>query len=297
MKCQDMMVQFEKQFPPAAAESWDNVGLLLGRRDKEIKTVYAALDATDEVVEAAISCNADLLLTHHPLIFSPLKRINTDDFISRRVIALLKNDISYYAMHTNYDVCRMSKLAAEYLSMNESQVLIERAPEDKPQTVAKDSQLAEALHKMLEAHPCEEAACAIYRMDQSAESEGLGRVGKLNESMTLRACCALVKERFLLENVKAFGDMDKQVEMAAIFPGSGKSAVDAAVAAGADVMITGDIDHHTGIDAVAKGIALIDAGHYGIEHIFMQDIKRFIERNWEGVTVYTPPRESPFQIV
>lgn len=262
MKCRDMITHFEKQFPLSAAEPWDNVGLQTGSGTKEIKTVYVALDATDKVVADAAIRKADMLLTHHPLIFSPLKRVCADDFIGRRVTALVQNDIAYYAMHTNYDVCRMSELAAEYISLREPHVLIETGfPE------------------------------------QNGTPGGLGRIGDLGETMTLRACCELIKGRFRLANVKAFGSMNKMVRRAAIFPGSGKSAVDAAVGAHADVLITGDIDHHTGIDAAARGVSVIDAGHYGIEHIFIKDMKSFIEKSWRGVTVYTPQPESPFQIV
>lgn len=363
MKCQDMITQFEKLFPPSAAEAWDNVGLLLGRRNKEIKSVYIALDATDKVVADAVIKKADMLLTHHPLLFSPLKSISTDDFIGRRVIALLQNDISYYVMHTNYDVCRMSELAAEYISLGQPEVLQEtgreklyklavyvpethreqvrealtqagagfiggyshctftgegtgtfrpltgtspfigqegelsRVEEVKIETVVKESWLPGAVHKMLEVHPYEEPAYDIYRLEQTGRAEGFGRTGFLSEPMTLRACCELMKGRFRLSHVKAFGSMNKMVHRAVIFPGSGKSSVDAAVAAGADVLITGDIDHHTGIDSAARGLCVIDAGHYGIEHIYMKDMKSFVEKTWKGVTVYTPQIESPFQIV
>lgn len=83
---------------------------------KSVKSTLQ-LDATDEVVEDVICQKADMLVTHHPLIFGGMKQINNQDFIGRRLLQLLGNDISYYAMHTNYDVCRMAELAGNLLGL------------------------------------------------------------------------------------------------------------------------------------------------------------------------------------
>lgn len=100
MLCKEIMEKIENVYPKDAALSWDNVGLLAGRDDKEVRKIYVALDATDEVVEDVICQKADMLVTHHPLIFGGMKQINNRDFIGRRLLQLLGNDISYYAMHT-----------------------------------------------------------------------------------------------------------------------------------------------------------------------------------------------------
>ena len=92
--------------------------------------------------------------------------------------------------------------------------------------------------------------------------------------MTLEACAQLVKERFSLPNVKIFGELNKMVSTAAISPGSGKSMARPALEAGVDVLISGDIDHHTGIDMADCGMVVIDAGHYGIEHIYIEDMAK-----------------------
>ena len=105
----------QSYFPNEAAMSWDNVGLLCGRMDKEIKKIYLALDATTDVIEDAVSQGADLLLTHHPMLYSPLATVTTDTFNGRRVIKLIKHGINYISTHTNYDSCRMADLAVERL--------------------------------------------------------------------------------------------------------------------------------------------------------------------------------------
>ena len=81
------------------------------------------MDATDEAIEEAIANGADMLLTHHPMIFKGMKRVTQEDFIGRRIIRLIQNDMVYYAMHTNFDVMGMADLAADYLGISDTRVL------------------------------------------------------------------------------------------------------------------------------------------------------------------------------
>ena len=90
MKCGEIIEELEKKYPLFMAEPWDNPGLLAGRREKEVRKVYIALDATDRVIGEAEKAGADLLLTHHPMVFSALKKVNTDDFIGRRLVELIR---------------------------------------------------------------------------------------------------------------------------------------------------------------------------------------------------------------
>ena len=123
MNSKEIFELLEKYFPNEAALSWDNVGLLCGRKDKEVKKVYIALDATSKVIDEAVLAGADLLVTHHPLIFSGMKRIVEGDFIGERLVRLLENHISCYAMHTNYDVKRMADIVAERMELKDLEVL------------------------------------------------------------------------------------------------------------------------------------------------------------------------------
>ena len=258
MLCRDIMKVIETTYPKHAALEWDNVGLLVGRMHKDIKTIYVALDATDEVIDDAILCGADMLITHHPLVFLPLKKITDEHFIGGRVVRLLQHDISYYAMHTNYDVLGMAGLSGEMLGLNEMEVL---------------------------------------EVTDSEQMEGIGRVGLFDEEMSLRECCELVKEKFQLDGVKVFGDMDKKVKHVAISPGSGKHMTELALEKGADVFVTAEIDHHEGIDAVAQGMAIIDAGHYGLEHIFIKDVAGFLQAMLRDIEVIMAPKHHPFQLI
>lgn len=260
MKCTDVMKRLEILAPANFAESWDNVGLLAGRSTKDVKKVYLAVDATDEVIEEAIDAEADMLITHHPLIFSPLKSITEENFISRRILRLLQADICYYAMHTNFDVMGMADAAADELNLKNRQVL-EVTYEDE------------------------------------ISKEGIGRFGRLPNAMTLRECAEYVKEVFDLEAVRVYGDLQEKVEIAAISPGSAKSVVPHALQAGVDVLISGDIDHHMGIDMVAQGVAVIDAGHYGLEKLFVPYMKDYFARNLSEITVEVAQEKSPFAVI
>lgn len=259
MLCRDIINIIEKDFSGKYAMEWDNVGLLAGRDNKEVRRIYIALDATDQVIDAAIHEKADLLVTHHPLLFHGLKKVNNQDFIGNRILRLIQNDISYYAMHTNYDVCRMAGLSAQKMGFSGPEVL----------------------EVTLEGEP----------------AMGIGKIADLESEMTVEQCTMRVKEAFGLTHVKIYGEPEKKIRRAAICPGSGKSVIGTALKKGADVLITGDIGHHEGIDSAAQGLCIIDAGHYGVEHIFIEDMKRYFEEKIEGAEAIAAPISHPFCIV
>ncbi len=260
MRCSEVLDKLEALTPVSFAEDWDNVGLLCGRMDRDIKCILLAVDATDSVITQAVEESADLLVTHHPLIFSPLKRITNRDFIGRRILNLIENDICYYAMHTNFDVMGMADAAADEIGLKGREVL------------------------------------SITYEDEISK-EGIGRIGRLPQIMTLDECAKLCKRVFQLENVRVYGDGQNTVEKAALVPGSGKDYIETAIEKNADVLITGDITHHTGIDAVMQGISLIDAGHYGIEKLFVPYMKEVMKRELPGIRVIEALQEEPFHII
>lgn len=260
MICSEIIKKIEERYPRCYAMEWDNVGLLVGREEKEVHKIFVALDATDEVIEEAKEWGADLIMTHHPMIFKGMKRVTSQDFIGRRVLKLIQNDISYYAMHTNYDVKGMAQLVADRLQICSQEVL--------------------------------EVTCV-----EDGIEEGIGRIGELDEERTLEQYSQFVKETLGLPAVKVFGNLQKKVRRVALCPGAGKSVTKEALIKGADVYITGDMDHHEGIDAVAQGMAVIDAGHYGTEYIYMEDMKQFLETNFGNIKVKTSAVMQPFQYV
>ena len=260
MRCKEIMDIIESVYPKDAALGFDNVGLQAGRQNKEIKKVYLALDATEKVIADSIQKETDMLITHHPLIFSPLKAVTDEDFVSRRILTMIQNDMCYYAMHTNYDVLGMAALAGEKFRLAGAEVL-----------------------------------------DQTMEAgnvpEGIGRIGELEEPMSLEECCGFVKKCLKLEQVQVFGDLSHEVKRLAVSPGSGKSAVIPAIRKGADVLVTGDIGHHDGLDALEQGLCVIDAGQYGTASLFIEDMKHFLQEHCPELWVETAEVKVPFQIV
>ena len=278
MICREVIEILERQSPLAYACDWDNVGLQVGSRDQEIQRIYIALDATDETIQEAVDADADLLLTHHPMIFRGLKKVDQEDFIGRRVIKLIQNDMAYYAMHTNFDIMGMADLAAARLGLGECEAL---------QPSGTDSQ---------------------------GVPVGIGKVGMLTEPMSVGQCIHHVKKAFEVETVKVFlpsvkgeeesdtplpeASLDSMAVRLAICPGSGKSVIEDALRAGAQILVTGDIDHHEGIDAAARGMAVIDAGHYGVEKIFIPYMKEYLETELaeqkQQVEVFAQKPKQPF---
>ncbi|MBO5460404.1 MAG: Nif3-like dinuclear metal center hexameric protein, partial [Ruminococcus sp.] len=138
MLCKEIMAIIEESFPKTTALGFDNVGLLAGRSEKKVKKIYLALDATEDVIKEAVRQKADMLITHHPLIFSCMKSVTDGDFIGRRVLELIQNDISYYAMHTNYDVMGMAELAGKVLGLKDAEVLdITTEVADRPEGIGR----------------------------------------------------------------------------------------------------------------------------------------------------------------
>lgn len=260
MILRDMICDLTKLAPAEYAMSWDNSGLLIGHPEAEIRRVYIALDASGPAVEKAAACCCDLILTHHPLIFTPVKSIRGDDFIGKRLLTLAENRISLYAMHTNFDIAVMGRIIAEQLG-----------------------QAAEG--------PLEEV------LQEDGIALGIGSVGSLIEPCTLAALAGFVKERFDLPQVRIFGDPDKTVSRIGICPGSGKGMAEQAIQKDCDVLITGDIDHHEGIDSVEKGLAVLDAGHHGLEKIFVPYMASWAQSRYPEIEILCDANTSPFSVV
>lgn len=260
MKCSEIIKQLEALAPVQYAEHWDNVGLLVGSDKNEINKIMVALDATDSVITQAVNEKVDLLITHHPMIFSAMKRITEEDFIGKKIIELIQHDISYYAMHTNCDVCVMNQIAADKIGLLQGEVL-EPIKENKELGIL----------------------------------EGIGKYGVLKEAQTMEQLAKRVKEAFGIDSVRMTGEKDKKVKKVAISTGAGKSLIPYALKAGVDVLVTGDIDHHVAIDARDQGLLLIDAGHFGTEHFMVDFISDYIEKTFsmQG-KVYRAKEQTPF---
>ena len=261
MKCRDIIKKLEILSPKEYAMEWDNVGLLVGKEESEVNRILLALDPTLEVIQKAVEVKADLLITHHPLLFSPIKRITTKDAIGQKLFLLMEHGISCYAMHTNFDVLGgMADLAGNKLGLSFQEPLEETAVLD-------------------------------------GNSLGIGKVGELSEAISIKALAERVKNLFSLDTVMVYGNVEQKVKRVAVSPGSGKSMIKEARKKAAEVLITGDIGHHEGIDAVEMNVAVIDATHYGLEKIYMNFLEDYLKRVCDEVEVLSSNQKTPVQFL
>ena len=261
MKLCRIIEKLDTDFPRELACDWDNCGLLVGDTDAEIDTVLVSLDVTDACIERAVREHAQLILTHHPLIFRPLGQICEQDFIARRVRKMIKNDINYFAMHTNFDIAKMADLNADDLDLKSPELLW---PEGT---------------------------------DGSGEPYGFGRIGMVEGEPTLTAFAGRVKEAMRLPYVRIYGDPERVIRVGAVSSGAGKGAVADALKKGADVLVTGDLDYHTAIDAAGQGLALIDAGHYGTEFTYIRYMEQYVKENFPELHCLAMEIAQPYQVV
>ena len=204
-KVKDVTKVIEEFAPLAIQEKWDNSGLCIGSPDAPVSSVLFGLDCTPELVDEAIECGADMIVTHHPLIFSGLKKISPEDMVGEAVIKAIKAGISIYAAHTNADkvIAGVSGAMAAKLALQNVEILSE-----------------------------------------DGEGTGLGVVGDLPEPMTAQQMVAFVKERFGLQAMRTSKLIDGEIKKVALCGGSGGSLISAAKAAGAQLYLSGDISYH-----------------------------------------------------
>ncbi len=244
VKCIDIMWLMEDLAPKKYAEEWDNPGLNIGDPESEVKKIIVALDATEAVIDEAIEKSADMIVTHHPLLFHAVKKINYDKPDGRKIMKLIKNNINMFAAHTNLDAVNggTNDVLAEMIGIKNLSVL--------------------AL--------------------ENEEGTGIGRIGEIQGDMTLGMLSVKVKELLGLDAVRVIGNLSSKVEKVALCTGAGSEFMDDAINADCDVFITSDIRYHEAMDAVDKGIALIDATHYATENIIVPVLANYLRKKIEN---------------
>ena len=125
MKLKDLCSYIDTAVPLSFQEGYDNAGLQIGSPEREISSAMITLDITEEVINEAISYKCDVLVSHHPLIFNPIKSLTGKSFTERILYKAVKNDIAVYSAHTNLDVLKngVSRMMAEKIGLEEKSVL------------------------------------------------------------------------------------------------------------------------------------------------------------------------------
>ena len=227
----DILQYTETIAPPYMKEDWDNVGLLCGRKDKEVSKILVALDPFRNVIDEAIEEKADLIVTHHPLIFgSPLLSVSEDTETGRNLLALIENGIAAINAHTNLDLAPggINDVLAHTLGLEEVQVI---TPEGT---------------------------------DTQGRPYGLLRSGIVKEQ-PLTEFLSSVKEKLHCEGLR-YVDGGKPVRKVAVGGGSCAGGIEEVVAAGCDTFVTADVKYNQFRTAFELGLNLIDAGHFHTEN-------------------------------
>lgn len=160
------------------------------------------------------------------------------------------------------------------------QGLLAKEAEVKFETIVPEGIKRKVIAAMIKAHPYEEVAYDVLALQQPGKVYGLGRAGKLLKTATLGELAERLKVAFQVPYVRVVGDLNKEIAKIAVLGGSGAKYVKAAKFAGADILITGDIDFHTAHDALADGMTIIDAGHH-IEKVMIKGVTEWLAAKCE----------------
>jgi len=245
----DVVAALEARYDPALAESWDAVGLVCGDREEPLRRVLFAVDPTTDVVDEALEVGAQLVVTHHPLFLTAVHGVPADDAKGRLVHRLIRAGAGLFVAHTNAD------RAAEH-GVNDA--------------------LAAVLG-LLDPAPLEPAAA-----DPRA---GLGRIGRLPAPLSLRAFAehAAAVLPVTVGGVRVAGDADREVRTVAVCGGSGGPLIEAAAAAGADVLLTSDLKHHPVSEwQRPEAMGLCDVAHFATEWPWLPVAAGVLDRDLSG---------------
>lgn len=233
MKANDIVKLIENMCPENLAYDWDNVGLLLGDGEKEIKKVFLTLDTNLTTVKEAISKNAHMIISHHPILLGGIRKIDFKTAEGQMIKLLIENNIPVFAAHTNMDTAKggINDKLAEIFNLTDIKILDQHTPD---------------------------------------ATAGLGRIGKLTSPISFSDFANLCVKK-LNTPIRAAGDMNKIISTVAVASGSCSEVIPIAKEKGADVIVTGDMKYHNTIDMTYLDICIVDAGHYPTE-ICVMDI-------------------------
>ncbi len=245
----DILAFLETIAPAYMKMEWDNVGLLCGSESKTVKKVLVALDPFEAVCEEAAEWGADLIVTHHPLIFQGLKSVTDTTEVGRSIALLITNDISAVNAHTNLDCAPggVNDTLAEILSLSDIQVL----------------------------HPS--------GTTEAGEKWGLLRMGIVPQQ-NLAAFLGKVKTALGCPGLRYVSGC-KPVHKVAVGGGSCGDELAAVITAGCDTFVTADIKYNQFADAVSMGMNLIDAGHFCTENPIVAVLTNKIQQAFPEIYV------------
>ena len=257
----DIINILESIAPLELAEVWDNCGLQVGSKCGKVSKIYLSLDPTLENIQNAIKHNASLIITHHPLTITGFKNIDLDSYIGKIVSLCIKNNLSLFSYHTNFDSAEgcLNDFFASKIGIKDT----------KPLVSSKD------------------------------EKAGLGRIGYLPKSIKLKTLIKKIKTDLNIKTLKVIGNLENEIKKVALNTGSGSSLVKNFLETSADLYISGDIRYHDALNIVEEKRCCIDAGHFGTEVFFVDLVYDILktklkEKNIKLEIVKSTIEQEPF---
>jgi dinuclear metal center YbgI/SA1388 family protein len=261
----DVIQTIERLAPLDMASSWDNTGLQVGDRAWPVQTVWVALDPIPDVVSDACEAKVDMLVTHHPLIFTPLNHVDVAKPEGAVIQKALQHKLAIYSVHTNLDTV--------YGGVNDTLAFKIGLKKIGSLTTPVEGDLQDFL-----------------------------RFGLLPEETTLIDFAEKIKTVLGIEFVRIAGNKDFKVRKVAVCSGSGSSLLPSFFVSGADVFVSGDLKYHDAraIQSAAKG--LVDVGHFASEHLIVDAFSKQLGQCLvdEGKRVSVEPyrfEKDPFTVV
>lgn len=239
------------------AEAWDNVGLMVGNPCQKVTGILVALDPTEFLLDEAVQLEVNTIVTHHPLIFQPLKAIRTDQVVGRFLRKALENDIVVISCHTNLDQAAggVNDALAAVLGLIDVQPLI---PAYGPGPL--------------------EPRGGQTGGNGMPPNTGFGRIGRFPVPLTSEAFLDLLYEALDLSVVAVAGRLPDKISTMAVCGGSGSDLSETAFKKGVQVYLTGEIKHNIARWAEATDFCVIDAGHFSTEKPAVKALAQYLEK-------------------
>ncbi len=230
MQVKDLLTVLNEFASFDLAESWDNVGLLVGSPESNVSGILVGLDPTMDLLEQAVSTGVNTVVTHHPLIFQPLKALRTDQVIGKLIKKAIDQQLTIIGCHTNLDVVPggVNDVFAQSLGLHNLKPVTDNEPDI-----------------------------------------GFGRIGTLSEPATAESFLEKLSQTLDIKTMRIAGTLPDTITTVALCGGSGSDLAGQAFKLGAQVYISGEIKHSIARWAEDSGFCIIDAGHFATENLIV----------------------------
>jgi dinuclear metal center YbgI/SA1388 family protein len=365
MKIKGITEQIEKISPLKLAQDWDNVGLLLGDAQRNVKNILLTIDITSGVVAEAKRLKTDLIISYHPLIWDGLKKITADG--SAVVYDLIHSGIAVFSIHTaldaaiggvndglaeivgitdakpigdyvqnpqgdnyklvvfvpadsvakvsnavfaagagfigNYSRCGFTARGeGSFLPLEGSSPAIgrkgklEKVPEIRFETIVPAGRLTDCVAAMKKAHPYEEPAFDVFKLYNSQNQFGLGRIGNLSKPTKLNKIVEWIKRYTGARTFGIVGKKNRLVKKAAVCAGSCGKIINLVIAQKCDLYLTGELKHHQAFAAQEAGLTCICLSHSVSERFILKKFARQLQKQLKQVTIKISKKDAdPFK--